>query len=486
MSTSTVQILIGQLDYTPYIPFETVHVDNNIVMTSDTCELNVEFNPDVDTIYNTKTSTYVSATRPKCGQEIIWQNPNVIITAPDSSQKPYREFAGVVTQVKETVDGVNLVYEVHANSYVHWFDRHLVTGWYAQQAPENIIKSMVQQYAPTFTTYNVQSTNVTVVPQYFDYRRLSESIKSIADQLEYGFYIDYYKDCHFMSLETFTSPLPNNLLDVDNDVQNYGDLVVEENGENVYNKIFIKGFKTRSSDYVVMPFIADGTTTQWSTGYRLSSVSGDIQVQVYPSLSAFNGDTAFKNGQAPTAGVSMTIAKDIVNGAPSAPASNNTAYIHFTQHLLRIPNYNNAGAVPANYVVAIRFHYMKDMVFLAQDPAASSATAALEGTDGVYEYAHSDKSLTNSTMNAVQAKGQLLLQKYKFPQISGQFDTFFNATNTTGWRAGQYFIIKSKRRFGGLNEVVFVQRVNKSIVKNDSGGLVTHYNVQFADSPYLV
>jgi hypothetical protein len=33
---------------------------------------------------------------------------------------------------------------------------------------------------------------------------------------------------------------------------------------------------------------------------------------------------------------------------------------------------------------------------------------------------------------------------------------------------------------------MFVQRVLKSIVKNDSGGLVAFYNIEFADSPYLV
>jgi hypothetical protein len=94
--------------------------------------------------------------------------------------------------------------------------------------------------------------------------------------------------------------------------------------------------------------------------------------------------------------------------------------------------------------------------------------------------------LTNSTLSAVQAKGQLMLMKYGYPQIKGTFTTYFNATNTVGWRAGQYFFLVSNRRFGGINQVMFVHRVLKSIVKNDAGGLITFYNIEFANSPYLV
>lgn len=484
-STSNVQILVHGSDYTNYVHYNSISVDNNIVASNDTMSFTLEFDPDSDTLLDENSNT-VPATRPRCGQEVIWQNPNVFITAPDGTQQPFRDFAGVISDVKEDVNGSNLVYQVQAKSYTTWFDRHLVTGFFNQDAPENIIKNIVSKYCSGFTTYNVQSTNAQVATQYFDYKKPSEAIKDIADQLEMGFYLDNYKDVHFYTAETFTSPLPDNLLDVDNDVQNYGDLELEENGDQVYTKVFLKGFKTRSSTFTLLTFIGNANDNQWSLGYRPSSATGDVSVVVYNNMTDYTSDTSFQGGGANTKGVALTVKRDLVDGSPNQQSASNTAYVNYSEKLLRVPNFNNAGNLPSGYVVAIRFYYLRDMVYLAQDPSASSAIAAIEGTDGVYEFAQTDKSLTGSTLSAPQSKGQLMLMKYGAPQVKGTFNTYFNATNSRGWIAGQYFVLRTQRRFGGLNEIMFVQRVTKSVVKNDANALIVLYAIEFADSQYLV
>jgi hypothetical protein len=485
-ATNSVQILLNTLDVTPLVEYESIHVDNNVIMTSDVMDFTMYINSG-DTVLDTKTSTNVSFVRPKCGNEIVWQNPNAIITAPDGSNKPYREFGGVVVEVHETVEGQARIYTVHCKSYVQWLDRHLIQGWYQQQAPETTVKAMVSAFCPGFTTYNVKNSGTTIAPVYSDYQKPSDAIKSVADQVQMGWYVDYYKDVHMYTLEAFNSPLPNNLLDVETDITNYGNLEIVENSEQQVNKIFIKGFKTRSAELYYLPFTGDGQTLQWSMGYRVSSVAGDVTVVVYDSMAQYNADTSFKNGNNNTAGTKLTLKRDIIDGAPDRGGDSNTAYIHYTQHLIRIPNFSGNGAVPSGKVVVVRFHYLKDMVWLGQDPEAQGVTAKVEGnTDGVYEEVYSDKSLTNSTLSAVQAKGQLILSKYRFPQISGTFEAYFNATTKSGWVAGQNFTLKSTKRFGGLNDVMFVQRVSKSVVKNDSGSLIVFYNIEFADSPYLV
>lgn len=482
---ASVQILVNTMDYTPLVDYETVHVNNNVIMTSDTMDFTIYINTG-ETVIDTATGSPVAAQRPKCGESVIWQNPANIIVAPDGTNKPYREFAGVIDEVKETIDGTTLVYEVHVKSFVRWLDRRMVSGYYNQDRPENIIKAIVAQYAPTFTTYNVQSTTTTVIPQYFDYRAPSDAIKTIADQIEYGWYVDYFSDVHFYALETITTPLPANTLDVDNDLANYGDLQINENSEQQYNRIIIKGFKTRSTNFLMLTYPGDGQTTQWSTGYRISSLTGDAAVAVFPSLSAYQTDAAWAAGGNPTNGTKLTVKKDIIDGAPDRPSAANTAYIHYTQHMLRVSNYNG-GVLPVGAVLAMRFFYLRDLTFLGQDPQAQAVTGITEGgTTGVYEYVHTDKSLTNSTLTAVQSKAQLLLSKYGNPQINGTFVSYLNTTTSSGWRAGQYFRFKTVKRFGGIDEYMFVQRVLKSIVKNDTGGLIALYNVEFADSPYLV
>jgi hypothetical protein len=484
---SSVQILLNTLDVTPLIDYSTVTVDNNVIMTSDVMDFTMYVKPG-DTVIDTSNSQSVTFTRPKCGNQIVWQNPNAIITAPDGSRQPFREFGGVVVEVHEIVEGQTSVYTVHAKSFVQWLDRHLVQGWYNQQAPETTVKQIVNQYCPGFTTYNVMNTGVTITPTYADYQKVSDVIQSIADQAQLGWFLDYFKDVHMYSLETKPSPLPNNTLDVDNDLVNYGNLEIIENSEQQVNKVFIKGFKTRSAELYFLPFETDGTSLQWSMGYRVSSVKGDVTCVVYDSMAQYQADTNFKNGGANTAGTLLKLARDIIDGAPDRGSASNTAYIHYTQHLIRVPNWNGTNAaIPSGKVLVVRFHYLKDMVWLGGDPEAQGQTASIEGgTDGVYEASYQDKSLTNSTIDAVQSKGELILMKYRFPQKTGSFESYFNTTSNSGFVAGQNFILKTTKRFGGINEVMFVQRVTKSIVKNDSSGMIAFYRVEFADSPYLI
>jgi hypothetical protein len=484
---SSVQILLNTLDVTPLIDYESIHVDNNVIMTSDTMDFEMIVKPG-DTALDTKTSKNVTFVRPMCGNEIVWQNPNAVVKAPDGTNKPYREFGGVVVEVHETVEGPTSLYTVHCKSYVQWLDRHLIQGWYNQQAPETTVKQMVGSYCPGFTTYNVQNTGTVITPIYADYQKPSEAIKNVADQVQMGWYVDYYKDVHMYTLEAFPSPLPSNTLDVDTDMTNYGNLEIIENSEQQINKIFIKGFKTRSAELYFLPFPTDGQTLQWSLGYRVSSVQGDVDAVVYDSQAQYNADASFKAGNGNTAGTKLKVARDIIDGAPDRGGDSNTAYIHYTQHLIRVPNWNGTNAaIPTGKVLVVRFHYLKDMVWLGQDPEAQGVTAKVEGTtDGVYEEVYQDASLTNSTLTAVQSKGSLILMKYRFPQISGTFEAYFNATSKSGWVAGQNFTLKTTKRFGGINDVMFVQRVSKSVVKNDTGSLIVFYQIEFADSPYLI
>lgn len=484
---SSVQILLNTLDITPLIDYTTLTVDNNVIQTSDTMDYTMYVKPG-DTVIDTSTTQSVPFIRPKCGNQLIWQNPNAVITAPNGSKQPYREFSGVIVEVHEIVEGPTSIYTVHAKSFVQWLDRHLIQGWYPQEAPETVVKSIVQTYCPGFTTYNVATTGVTITPSYFDYQKVSDSIQSIADQAQLGWYVDYFKDIHMYSLESFPTSLPNNTLDVDNDLVNYGNLEIIENSEQQCNKIFIKGFKTRSDQLYFLPYPTDGTSLQWSMGYRVSSVQGDVTCVVYDSMAQYQADTSFLNGGNNTAGTLLTLKKDIIDGAPDRGSEPNTAYIHYTQHLIRVPNYSGTNnPIPSGKVLVVRFHYLKDMIWLGGDPEAQNETSAIEGgTDGVYEEVYQDKSLTNSTISAVQSKGELILMKYRFPQKTGSFESYFNTTSNAGFIAGQNFTLSTTKRFGGINEVMFVQRVTKTIVKNDTNGMIAFYKVEFADSPYLI
>lgn len=487
-----IRLSIAGTDYTKYIDLETLEVDNNVIMTSDSCTVTIQLDGELP--------------RPKCGEEFIWCKWDTVANTEVANS---REFGGVVVNVDENTEGTSLIYNVTAKSYEQWFNRHLVAKWYQQGTPDSIVKQIVSdfvntipipntsptQYYQIFTTNNVKTASFQVIPQYYNYSKATDAIKLIADQIEWGFYIDYYRDVHFFPAEFFASPLPSNTLDVDSDLVNYGDLVLTENGEQIYNKVFLRGFKTRSKNPISMCFQGDGQTVQWSIGYRASSVKGDVVVAIYDTLAHYNADTKFKTTGVPTPGGGGTLlatARDIVDGAPDQASASGTAYIHYTQHLLRVPNWDGTDTpVASGKAVGVFMYYMADTIYMGQDVISQREMSAIENitlangtqinSDGVYEFSQEDKSLTNSTMTAVQAKGQLLIMKYGIPQITGTFTSF-----TSGWKAGQYFQLITAKRFGVLNETMYIQRVTKKLVNNINGQYVVQSEIQFANSPYLV
>lgn len=223
------QVLINGVDYAKYTDLESISVDNNVVMTSDTASCKIQLDGEL--------------IRPRAGQEFIW---NIVNTSTGAELS--REFGGVVVSVLEETEGPSLIYSLTIKSYEHWFDRHLVTAWYNQDFGDVTIKQMVNTFCPGFTTNNVQATPSPIIPQYFNYQKPSECLRIIADQVQYGWYVDYWKDVHHYPKEFFKSPLPNNLYYTDTDFASASDLSLMEDGEQVYNKVYISGFKTRSKD----------------------------------------------------------------------------------------------------------------------------------------------------------------------------------------------------------------------------------------------
>ena len=489
-----VMFSFGGIDYTKYVDIDSVNFTNDMVMTSDTGSVIIQLDGELP--------------RPMCGQIFLWTQINsaTLVEVPNA-----REFGGVVVTVQEDTEGNSLLYTVTVKSFDHWLNRMLVVNWYNQYyvsgtkaqllaaVPgdsaninntatngngDGIINRIIEQYCPGFTCNNVQCVPNQIVPQYFNYSTVTNAITTIANQLEMGYYVDYYKDVHFYSFEYFPSPLPGNTLYADTDLTSYGDLEIIEDGQQTYNQIYLKGFKTRNPVAMKLSFVCDGNTSQWSLGYRVSSAKGDIAVGIFPSITAYLLDTTFQTtGVVTYAGATQaTIARDIVDGAPNQGSASNTAYVQYTQYLVRLPNYNGTNQPPTNgMAIGVFFHYLQDTVYMGQDLAAQRALAAIEGTSGIYQYSVDDKSLTNSTLGAPQAKAQLMLQKYARPQISGSFISYL-----PGWRAGQCFQLVTNKRFGGINQTMYVQENVKTMINNVNGTYLTQNTITFANSPYLV
>jgi len=445
------RLLLRGVDYAPYVDTQTVEASNNVVMSQDGMSF---------TIYLTYDEV-ISVGRPKAGMEVIWQRWDSSLLV-----EVGREFAGVITSVRETAEGVGFAYAVGCQSYLRWFDRKLILGFFQQQTLGSFVNQVISEYCQGFTTNNVSSPFM-IIPQYANYQRPSQMIKNACDQVGYGFYIDYYRDAHLFRAEDFASPLPGNTLQVDTDFVNYGDLELNEDSEQVYNFITIRGYKRRANSPFTLNYVGDGTTTQWQLGYRFSSATGDSLVSVN--------------------GVNFPVVRDILDGLPGQVNDPTKAYVHWTQHFLRFANPPAPGAV-----ISFTGYPLVDRSYPRGDSEAIDYMNEIEDdpySDGIYEMSHQNKSFTASTDGAVKSSLEMLLLKHGLPTVAGSMTSF-----TQGWRAGQMFRMVSSNRLGpgGSTGITYdtrwyVHRVSKKWIQPDHDALTAiQYTIEFSDKPYLL
>lgn len=428
------QTLVAGVDCTAAIDLNSVQVQNTLLLKSDT--MNFDLLTDA-----------VAYPRPASGNEIVFTN------AGD------REFAGVIASVEEeALNPSVLTYHVTAKDYTQWFDHHLVQEEYPAQAADVTVKAIVQSYANAsgvvFTTTNVHPAFI-VADQKFPFVYPSEAIKTLADLIEWGFYIDYNRDVHFYPLEAALSPLPGNILDLDNDLSSYHDCLLREDISQLKNRIYLRGFKTRSTGTQPVHAVGDGVSTWFPIGYPPWSVDpADITVNLN--------------------GVPQTVLTDTKDGQPGDGQTNAGAYVCFDNMGIRF------NAPPTNgAVISGSFYQRTDAGTAVDDPDSQALIAAREATDGIYEHAIEDPSLTAPTLDTANARAQMLLYKYGYPKLTGSFGSYLQ-----GWRAGQRFTVKAAKRMGGLNQLMYVTKVVKRIV-SAGGEDRLHYDVSISDSPYV-
>lgn len=427
-----IQFLIGGVDRTTAISFDSVSASNTIARKGDTCSF-------VLTVHN------ADFPRPLGGQEFVWLNGAT------------REFAGTILKVREVQLGP-LTYEYHcvARDFTYLLDRRLVVEDYVAQRADLIVADVVTRFTSGFTIANVRVAYA-VPEQKYDYVYPSEIIDGLASSLEWGWYCDYNRDIHFFGLEIENAPVSS--VDLDSDTGSLGDVTLEEDVTQVKNRIYLKGFKTKSSGTYTREFTGDGTTKFFHLGYEPSSIA-ETTVLV--------------------SGAARTVKTDMVDSIPG-DTTGTDAYVCFTNMGVR---FNTAPASGAP--VAATFPYMHEDLTVVESADSQTEMKAREGGDGIHEYVVSDPSLTAPTVDPATARGNLLLVKYGWPTIQGE-----GISRLTGWRAGQNFHMQSARRFKDRNGVpisvrMYVHSVEKSIETSTDTEVRVLSKVAFGDSPFVI
>lgn len=431
-----IQILIGGVDYTAYTELPSIKAEANIAVGASKVDLDIVIPDQI-------------LRRPKGGQEIKILNGGAA------------EFAGVIINPKEiALAPTRMQYQIQARDYTFYFDKKLVTNTYANYTAGNIVKDIITNYTSGFSVADIEATD----PSYlislikFDHVAPSAAIKKLANDAGLQWWIDYNKGVHFQPLATYPSPLLGNLLDVDNDIANYGDLEFDEDVSQVRNQLYLMGYRLPASYSITEKFTGDGQKTSFSLGYEPKHALSSIVVTV--------------------GGTPYTPKLDVVDGLPNNTAQDSTAYINYSAKVVRL------NVAPASgVIISVTYFPLFETISLYNNPAAMQEMASRDGSDGVYEYAVRDRQLTSVDSTLANLRGQYELAKYGYPHYSGQFTSFLQ-----GWTPGQYFYLTSNARMDGQfqNRKFFVVKVEKEIALHPPGGTpVFFYTVYFSDTPYV-
>lgn len=432
-----IQFLIGGTDMSAYVDNKTVRGTNTIALKADTLSLDV--------------IVPVGVAIPRGGNEVVWLNGGV------------REFAGRLLQVTEiqAEPGRKYRYKCAVRDYSWEFDKRLVTETFPTppaltMRADLMIKAIVDGWTTGFTYSNVLESFDLAAQTYND-SAPSDAIKQIADALEWIFYIDYDRDVHFKPITANVSPLPDNTLDVDNDLTSYRDLEITEDVSQVKNRIYLHDVRVRNQYELTRSFAGDGVTEWFPLGYEPYDLDGSAVT---------------------VAGVPYDVTWEGMGGKPGDGQTNAKAYLCADNMGVRItPPPANGAAVSAAF-------YPVDTIpkLMWEDLDSQTEMAAREGGDGVHEFAMRDPNVNGPDDTTAQARAQLLMYKYGPPRIVGKF-----GSDLQGWRAGQFFYLTSQYRMGGAFATptkMYVLQVDKSIITAGPAGDRLRYTVSFANTPY--
>jgi hypothetical protein len=333
-------------------------------------------------------------------------------------------FKGVILSVEKATEGHAInYYDVECVDNMHFLGRVLVAESYTNTTIDAIIDDIVANYAPTFTTTNVDA-DIPVESILFNRISVTDALAKLARLSNHSFYVDYDNDIHFFAKNS--EPAPFNLTDT-SDNYIYESLSIRDDVSQLRNRVFIQGGE------------AEGEA-------RTEYLSGDNDKLKFSLTNKFASlPTITVGGVAKTVGVEFLSEEDSFD-----------VFWDYNQRYIRFKVAPAAGTKNIEVNAAILYPIQAEV-----EDAASIATY------GVYEFARTDNTIQTKT-EAIDF-GVTELEAYAQKISEGSFET-----NESGLRSGQIITINSTSR--GINESFLIQSVSFRMQSQTVG----YYRVELA------
>jgi len=361
------------------IPYDSFRITDNI-------------NQQVD-----QASFECSKFKPNLGEEIIVYQDNEKV------------FGGVVVRIETNRKGLKVKYQVTCKDFSQYLNRELITERFSNQTADQIIAYIISEYTTGFTGVNVDA-DVNITQVSFNRATVTQALDTLADLLNYYWYVDYDKDIHFFAKNTEMSPFN---LDETSGNHNWNSLKLVEDFSQIRNQIYIVGGEYEA-DARTETYIADGTQRQFPLSYKFKTITA-VSVN----------------------GVQMDVGID-----GEDEDSNFDVLWSYSQKYIRFKdsNYPDAGDT-----ISVTGTPLFPVIVKVPDVASIAEY-------GLYEYKIVDSNI--SSRDDAIARGTAELEAYSEAINEGSFETY-----TSGLRSGQVIHIN----VGDIDEDFVIQSVSMSM-----------------------
>jgi len=337
-------------------------------------------------------------------------------------------------------------------SYVRLLDRHLVVG---KSRPEERARSRILwilgEFAEDFTDPSHMKQGPIIPESDYDYEKVSSAISSIANQVNYLWYVDYNKRIHFFDI--LEHDAPTTAINIDEDPFPFtpgtpGDIEVIHDASGIANVIILKDFSSMDKNVFSEVQIADGV----STFFKLSLPPWDVaHTRVFIQPEGTNPEWKER-----------TVIEDPlgVEGEADIHGQEGMAYLCTFNWGVRFPDrgfldYGDDGMGDGSKDTGgkpgagdkVRTDYnpeVPERIVVVFDEDSIREMQRRHGGSGEHQMVISVSDFRVESDNPVLALGNLILRRKAWPITHG---TFITRTQNYGeWQPGQTFTIVSEKR----------------------------------------
>lgn len=402
-----ITLFIRGIDKTRMLKARSLNIKDALTSKVDTCSFVLQ---DIE-----------GSNKPNQGDEVI-----IYHGAP-----PVKIFAGEIINPPQTqISPGTYKYAVRGVDYSRRLDKRKVVETYTDQTCSYIINDITDNYAPEFSTINVQ-TGPVVSFIAFNYKSARDCIRDLARLSGFDWYVDYDMDIHFFAQETNSAPYE---LNETASSGRYKGLLIDINKSQLKNRIFVRGGYYLSSLYT-QEIVADGEQLEFLLAYTPQTPITVYVDDVEKTLGIDNIDVS---------------GKDFV--------------VNVTEKTIK--NLDIAKLTDGQ-VFKTTYKYKIPILCMVEDTESQNAVKSIEGGDGIYENLVVDESI--ETNEAARDRARAELRQYSNASVKGTFKT-----DQDGYRSGQLLKIDIPSR--GVDSQYLIQTVTKKSI----GGGHLEYTVTFA------